>query len=146
MTSAQSTPPDLSHLHGSIRSAAPKSLPGMSIRVIHSPDLPHLHEVPDLSLPISASRGRLPWSLCTYARFTPPPPDLPLPISPWKTDLHGVDAPWSPHPATPLRAVRRRDPCRPSRASAAPAHGVGHLAAEEEVQEGRQTLVRCVRR
>jgi hypothetical protein len=56
---------------------------------------------PDLPLPISTSRGRLPWSLGTYARFTPPPPDLPLPISPWKTDLHRVDAPLSPHPHIP---------------------------------------------
>jgi hypothetical protein len=44
--------------------------------------------------------------------------------------LHGV-----PTPTTPLHVVRRRDPCRPSRAGTAPAHGAGHLATEEEVQE-----------
>jgi hypothetical protein len=31
------------------------------------------------------------------AIYYPPPPDLSLTISPWKTDLHRVDAPWSPH-------------------------------------------------
>jgi hypothetical protein len=42
----------------------------------------------------SLHRVDAPWSPRTRDLL---PLDLPLLISPWKTDLHRVDAPWSPH-------------------------------------------------
>jgi hypothetical protein len=71
-----------------------QSLSGMSIRAIHSPTSASPPWKYLMCRSHSLHRVDAPWSPRTRDLL---PLDLPLLISPWKTDLHRVDAPWSPH-------------------------------------------------